>query len=373
MNREKGLLRLGCGHMNFFNSLYPWQREWSIRQRIDQAIADLKELGANAWRPWIHWGVVEPVIAQPLLRLSDITDERVEQYARDETKGWSDYDHLVRACSAAGIDLHLVIGGGYYFALPLFEHATSGLKFLPSVVGREHYLAHLYLHVRAVVRRYRGRIKLWQLENELNGAGETKTFAHWRLGRHWWNWSFLTDIMETLHQAVKTEDEQALVSHNFVTDFRRIPGLTHWKLDIKRWMHLVDIVGVDSYPDYLLGYWTRGAAVARIAAAAKEISSDKPVMILEAGYPTAPSYRGFSEERQVRYLEAAIPACFEAGADGYYYYNLVSPEGQMRWFQGETLFEKIEPYWGLVRGDGTRKRGFETFQKLCGQIITPPA
>jgi len=369
MNTQNGFIRIGFSHMNFFNSLYPWQRRWTIRQRLDRAITDMKEIGANAWRPWVHWCIVEPVIAQPLLRMQDVTDEMVEQYARGEGRFWSDYDYLVQACSEAGIELHLVVGGGYHFHLPYFEHMTSGMKFLPSVVGPEHYLAHLFLHVRAVVRRYREKVSLWQIENELNGAGETRTFVKWRHGKMWWDWSFLTAIMETLYRAVKMEDEKALVSHNFITDFRRLPGLLDWKEDIRRWKSFVDIIGVDSYPDYVLGYWSRGAEVAKKVATAKELIRDKPVMVLEAGYPTAPSYRGFSEQGQVRYIETAVEASIKAGAEGYYYYNLVSPEGQMRWFQGETLFEKIEPYWGLIRSDGTKKPGFEAFKKACKRVI----
>ena len=357
-------LRLGFSHMNFFHSLYPWERGWSVERRIDRAIADMRELGATAWRPWIHWRVVEPVVAQPLLaRKQDVTEALVEDYARDERHGWAAYDHLVNACAAAGIELHLVLGGGYHFALPAFEHATSGVLFLPSVVGRESYLAHLFLHARAVVRRYGDRVHLWQLENELNGAGETRTFVRWRLGAHWWSWSFLTAILDTLAEAVKTESATARVSHNFVTDIRLLPGI-HWKDDIRRWRDRLDVIGVDAYPDYVLGHGSRGASVARTTAAAVEIAGGKPVMILEAGYPTAPRYRGFSEERQVRYLERAIEASVRAGARGYYYYNLCSPEGRMHWFQGNTLFERIEPHWGLVRSDGSRKPGFEAIGRV---------
>lgn len=357
--------RLGFSHMNFFQSLYPWERAWTLTERLDRAISDLVELGANAWRPWIHWGVVEPVIAQPLLARREVTDQRVEDYARDESHGWAAYDHLVDACCAAGIELHLVLGGGYHFALPAFEHATSGMKFLPSVVGHEAYLAHLLLHTRAVVRRYRDRVSLWQLENELNGAGETRTFVRWRWGGSWWNWSFLTAILDTLHEAVKTESPAAQVSHNFVTDIRLLPGM-HWSRDIRRWRERLDIVGIDAYPDYVLGHWSRGAKVARTTEAAVEVSGGKPVMVLEAGYPTAPAYRGFSEAGQVEYLESAIESSLRCGARGYYYYNLCSPEGQMRWFQGETPFERVEPHWGLVRGDGSCKPGFDAIRRVYG-------
>lgn len=355
-------VRLGFSHMNFFHSLYPWNRGLAVQQRIDQAVAHLVELGANAWRPWIHWGVVEPVIAQPLLGRHEVTDQRVEDYARDENHGWAAYDHLVDACTAAGIELHLVLGGGYHFALPSFEHPTSGMKFIPSIVGREGYLAHLLLHARAVVRRYRDRVSLWQLENELNGAGETRTFVRWRLGGSWWSWSFLTAILDTLREAVKTESPTARVSHNFVTDIRLLPGM-HWTRDIARWRDRLDVIGIDAYPDYVLGHWSRGAKVARTTATALDVAAGKPVMVLEAGYPTAPAYRGFSEEGQVRYIERAIEATIRSGANGYYYYNLCSPEGRMRWFQGETLFERIEPYWGLVRCDGSRKPAFEALRR----------
>ena len=369
MNALDRHLHIGFSHMNFFNSLYPWERGLTDNERIDRAVADMRELGANAFRPWIHWSVVEPIVTPPLQRIEDVTEDMVAEYLGDERLNWEPYDHMLDACTKAGIELHIVLGGGYDFGLPTYAHAVSGLRFMPGVVGREHYLGRLYLHARAAVRRYRSDVKLWQLENELNAAGETKTFVKWRRGGMWWDWSFLTAVMRTLHRAVKEEDPRALVSHNFQTDYRRLPGLLDWKNDVKRWFDMVDIIGVDRYPDYMLGYWSRGKEVARTVAAAKDISAGKPVMVLEAGYPTAPAFRGFSDRGQVSYLETAVAPSIEAGADGFYYYNLVSPEGSMRWFQGETFFEKIEPHWGLTRSDGSRKPGFRAFQAVCSSLL----
>ena len=364
----KNAIRIGFSHMNFFNSLYPWERGWTSRDRIDRAVSDMREIGANAWRPQIHWGVVEPAVVRPFLRIEDVTDQMVEDYARDEGLGWSDYDYMVDACAAARIELHPVVGAAYHFQVPFIDHVTSGLRFLPSTAGRDHYLGRLFLHARGVVRRYRDRVGLWQIENELNAAGETKTFVRWRHGRMWWNWSFLTAVMQTLHRAVKTESQKALVSHNFQCDYRRVPGIWDWRRDVRRWAQAVDIVGVDRYPDYMIGRFSRGRAVARTVEAAKEVSGGKPVMIMEAGYPTAPSYRGFSEQGQVRYIESAIEASIDAGAEGFYYYNLVSPEGHLKWFQGNSFIEKIEPHWGLFRGDGSAKPGFEAFRAVCARM-----
>ena len=124
-------VRVGFSHMNYFHSPYPRRRDWMVRRRIDRAIADVKEPGANAWRRWIHWGVVEPVIVQPRLRMRDVTEQRVEDYARDERRGWSEYDYLVDACAAAAIEPHVVLGGAYHFALAAFDHA-------PPRRGRSH-------------------------------------------------------------------------------------------------------------------------------------------------------------------------------------------------------------------------------------------
>ena len=41
----------------------------------------------------------------------------------------------------------------------------------------------------------------------------------------------------------------------------------------------------------------------------------------------------------------------------------------MHRFPGKTLLEKIEPYWGLVRGDDSRKPAFESFKTAYRNVL----
>ncbi|MGZ6143466.1 MAG: hypothetical protein ACXWLM_09010, partial [Myxococcales bacterium] len=310
---------------------------------------DLQAAGAAWWRPPFVWSRIEPEI---------LAAEDVETYSR--LARWSEIDLLVDGAARAGIRLAVVLGCGYSVQLP----KTPAGRFLPDAAGRRRYLDRLSLHARAVVRRYRGRVAMYQLENELNIAGETGFFG-WRHGRAWWSRAFQDDVIRVLHDAVRAEDPQAETTHNISADIKPIPGIYSWKDDARRWAGLLDVIGIDAYPNYLLGWPNRAAVVAGKVRAALALGLGKPVVVLESGFPARPARRLFSEARQAAYYAALVPAVRAAGASGLFLYALTSPEQGIddpRWEGKGTRFpQEVERYWGVVRRDGSRRPAFESF------------
>ena len=354
----------GFSHCGFYDTWYPWSG-MSYEGRLARLVGDLVASGADSFRPQVHWHQVEPVLASELSGPGDVTEEMVRGYAAGEADiSWRLYDMLIDALVEAGIEPHVVIAAAYDFQVPCAQAGRSFARAVPDIIGRERYLGHAYLHARAVVRRYRGRVHVWQLENELNGAGETMLLARWRTGTSWLDFGFLTALIEVLSRAVRDEDATALTSHNFHTDARVISGVYDWRNDVRRWLPFLDIVGVDTYPNYIFGWPSRGRAVGKKVAQAMEVAEGRPVMVLESGYPVRPGHRGMSEGRQARYVRDAIRTAAEEGASGFYYYELCSTEGYpVHGPWSDRFFQSIEPWWGLVRKDDSKRPAWFEFQR----------
>ncbi len=358
---EEGLW--GFAHCGFFDTWYPWSHI-SYEERLLRLISDIKESGANSFRPQIHWHQVEPVMIEGVFSLDDATDDLIEAYSRGELDvHWEKYDLMVDELAKAGLEPHLVIAAAYTFQVPNAHIRGTFKRATPDNIGATRYIALAYLHARAAVRRYKGRVHIWQIENELNAAGETLLVARWRSGSAWLDWGFLTELIDALSLAVKQEDPSALRSHNFSLR----PLL--WRDDILRWRQFLDIIGIDPYPNYVFGFPERGKSVGGKVRDTVSLSAGKPVMVLESGYPVRPARRGYSEGRQAAYIRNAISSTFESGGRGFYYYEICSPEGfpvEGPW--SDKFFQSIEPWWGLVGKDDTKRPGFFQFKKTIGEI-----
>jgi len=354
----------GFSHCGFFDTWYPWMGA-PYGVRLERLVGDLVASGADSFRPQIHWHQVEPMLASAISRPEDVTEQLVDGYSRGGNGiNWELYDQMIDSLVASGIEPHIVVGAAYDFQVPSTTSGRAPGRAVPDNIGRESYLAHVYLHARAAVRRYRGRVHMWQLENELNGAGETMLVVRWRTGRSWLDTGFQTAIMDVLARAVREEDPTALTSHNFITDWKLIKGVYDWREDVRRWLSFIDIVGVDTYPNYVFGWPSRGRSVGKKVAQAVEISEGKPVMVLETGYPARPKHRGMSEGRQVEYARDAIGSAVEAGACGFYDYLICSPEGyptEGPW--SNRFFQSIEPWWGFIRCDDTKRPAWFAYVK----------
>ncbi len=352
----------GFAHCGFFDTWYPWSG-LPYEGKLARLISDLKESGANSFRPQIHWHQVEPVMIEGVYSIEDVTDDLVDAYAKGELDvSWGKYDQMVHSLVEARIEPHLVIAAGYSFQIPNALIRDSYRRGIPDFIGKERYIAQAFLHTRAAVRRYIGKVYIWQIENELNAAAETLILARWRSGSAWIDWGFLTQLVQTLSQAVKQENPQALCSHNFSLR----PFL--WRDDIQHWREFLDVIGIDPYPNYVFGFPQRGRSVGRFVKDAVAASEGKPVMVLESGYPVRPARRGYSESRQAAYIKDAIHSAVEAGVRGFYYYELCSHEGfpaEGPW--SDKFFQSIEPWWGLVRRDDTKRPGFYQFRASVEQ------
>ena len=354
----------GFSHCAFFDSWYPWSGG-TFDERLARLVNDLVDSGANSFRPHIHWRQVEPLLVADLGTPGEVTGALVEEYATGVNGvDWRRYDRMIDSLVDAGIEPHIVLGAAYDFQVPVLESGDGRTLAVPDNLGRDRYLAHAYLHARAAVRRYRDRVHLWQIENELNVAGETMLFFRWRSGRSWLDRGFLIALVETLARAVREEDPAALTSHNFHTDLRIVPGIYDWRKDVTRWLSFIDVVGVDSYPNYIFGWPSRGRVVGKAVRKAVEVSGGRPVMVLESGYPVRPRYRGFNEARQAEYARYALLSALEAGARGFYYYEMCSPEGypvEGPW--SDRFLQSVEPWWGMVRRDDSRRLAWLAYKK----------
>lgn len=350
-----------CYHLHL--SMLPFH-PGSFAERMDKACGMMKAAGATFFRPHIHWNRVEPFIEKPGLKVREVTEAMIEEYAAGEKKGvfWDETDLMVDKMLEHGIRPFLCLGAGYLHQLPMFESKGHVRPFNPSNVDRGAYLGRLYLHARAAVRRYKGRCRHWQLENELNEAGETAVVMGWRQGLKWFSKSLQLAIMDTLHRAVKEEDPAALTSHNVCgMEFKFIPYLYDWRNDLRQWNKYMDIIGFDPFPNYLSGEPIKiGKAVSQIVKEIKKVDSGKPVYILEDGYPVKPAGKGFSEEGQVTYYRELLKACAENGVDGLFIYCFSSQEGAPgnEWHRRKRMLD-VEDWWGVVRADGSTRPAYD--------------
>lgn len=345
---------LGFSHGAHYD-FYIW-RDLDIEGRIQQYAAGVLELGGGWFRPHPSWNDIENTINRQGLTLEGITNEMVEEYAfHDPDIDWSESDSVVQGFTDAGISLILVVNGAYDGHLPVFiTEDGEELLFSPDNAGTDYYLAAVSLHVRALVRRYRDRVRYWQIENELNVACETVLWG-WRSGEGWCDSDFLTSLMSVLSDAVHTEDQSACTTHNFHTDL-------HWLNDVREWEPFLDVIGIDAYPNYVRGEPVFGDLVGDRVRQTIDIANGKPVIVLESGYPTAPDRKGFSEEGQAIYIDTAIRSTFENGGVGFFYFTLVTNE------EGGQGIQNVEPYWGLFRRDGTKKHSWNAYISIGNEV-----
>jgi hypothetical protein len=331
-------------------TVYSWQTNWSYEERLTQLISDLNAINVSWVRIDVTWFEIEPYIYNHTL-VAEVTNEIVDAYIA--SKNWSKFDTCVSMLTAAGINIVFILGCGYIHNLPYIANTAERIS--PDTVGWDYYLGDIYLYARAVVRRYGGDVQYWQIENELNAAGPTALLFGWRtLDLAWWHPVFLETLIATLASAVKIEANLSgydmYTIHNFHTD---VPG---WSYYLTAWLDYLDIVGIDSYPNYLFGWPVLGETLglkvelASILATYYDNTTEswvtKPVWVIETGYPTAPAERAFNELRQAEYVESAALSALAAGADGFFIFTITSSEEVIYpWWEPQS----VEAHWGLIK------------------------
>ncbi len=380
-------------------------------------IGQMKDLGANSVHLNMAWKKVEPRILDASLTVEAVNGnpDLISNYQVD----WTAADNLINPMVDNGLVVVPWIGYGVTDNLPLIgdERAT------PDTLGREQYLGCIYRYARATVRRYRDRVHHWMIEGELNEAQLTSLFG-WRNGGAWASEAFLTELIATLHDAVRAEDPDAKIVIVFHTDIHEgihhdvrpgfingsmLAGAYHWTEWLEKWERYLDIVGINCYSNYYTADPIYGADIGDRVATAKSMVPDKPVIVFETAYPTAapgtilPDPVSFTEEKQAQYVGDAINSAIDSGAGGFFYFTLQS-RGMVGGYTDADLnalrvlgaafrdgdaeklidflmnnltyiqeglpgaLKKVEQGWGLIRDDGSKRPGFYVLQEIFSTI-----
>lgn len=396
------------------------ERMIGLSQTPATVVPIAQELGARYTRPTLAWREIEPTVSPLGLTVDEIRShpELVDDYIQGHT--WSSFDAEIGGMLAGGLIPVPIVGHGYVGALPRLA-AAPDQPADPDHLGRDEYLARIYLVARATVERYDHdghldapgdlRIAYWQTENELNQAFLTALWG-WRspslleaFGSAWQDWAYVTQILKTLRLAVKDADPTALTTLNFHTDISdelmQFLLQPTWLASIQQWRLEMDFLGMDAYPNYYRASPVAGAAVGERVARIQGESCGMPIVVVETGYPTGPAVEGFDEAQQAEYVQTAFDGAIAAGASGFFLFGTqtaetstveITPEDlanlalvadaydngdvgalvgflltNIDYIQSHFVYvlQAVEPFWGLVRADGSHKLAWDTYAAIA--------
>lgn len=306
--------------------------------KIKEAINETKKLGGRWFRMHLVWRDIEPNIEEPYFTTIDDIDgdpvdgDAVDDYLKKTKDRWLKYDEIVDYAYAKGINIVFILGTG--FVRPYNFLPNHGILPISVDFHENLYKASLYRHVRAAVRKYKNKVKLWQLENELNTAGNQANpilpLWYWRDGIRWTNFTFLKSLLQNMSQAVKEEDPCSKVYTNF-----HLLNMS----ELASWSEHLDIIGLDIYWDKIFidlfstiflscstdpNCWLVASPskddIKKNINDARQISGNKPVLLAEVGYNSF--YFEGLESEQADWVKRSTDAAIEAGAIGYFYWTI---------------------------------------------------
>lgn len=299
--------------------------------RATLALADvLSDAGADFVRCWFPWRFFEP---------RPVPLEGLDSLLESSYSSWPT-DNLVRTLTDRGIGVVPVVGCGYSRMLP------EGL----AVDRYEEYLRRIAVHTRLLVRRYRDRVRYWQIENEPDWW-EMHLAGGWRSGAVWVEGKFMPALLRTLNEAVHSEDVSAQTLVNLEGDAER--------LDPARYTPFCDILAFDFYPNYRSPSPINLSVFRRAEEAAR--STGRKTVIIETGYPSGPALLGYDETKQAEYVALA---CEEA-------HSLDGVVGLGIWRYIDTSwrsFPEQENHFGLFDSHGRPKRAWGSFVRAIREL-----
>jgi hypothetical protein len=305
----------------------------TIAGRAVVALADtLVGAGVDFVRCWFPWKYFEPFPA-PEASFDQLLQKSYPQWPLDD---------LVNTLTSRGVGVVPVIACGYQRMLP------QGLEPDPD---RDLYLKRVSIHTQLLVRHYRDRIKSWQIENEPNWWAEHEA-GGWRSGLAWVHeHGFRHELLQTLNDTVHREDPSANTIINLEAD-----GMT---FDPGPYSSYCNILGLDFYPNYKISHPINVKVLKEADQVAKKLS--KPVMISETGYPSGPSFLGYSADSQAKYV---TDACRSAHAlDG------VTGIGIWRYIDTSwRSFPPQENHFGLFDNRGSSKPAWIAYSQVIKEL-----
>jgi hypothetical protein len=129
------------------------------------------EMGGTHVRVYLHWKYIQrnlKVDSTMSVQKVEADPSLIDTWAKSADVNWHDHDRRVGNAMQAGLTMIGEVGEGTLQGLPLIDGSTTPAD--PKNIGKDIYLGYLYLTTRAIVRRFKDRISMWQIENELNGA-----------------------------------------------------------------------------------------------------------------------------------------------------------------------------------------------------------
>ena len=283
---------------------------------------EMKEAGISFVRAWFQWNFFEPKVSR---------------------EGQSNFsfplDDFVYYMNEAGIRIMGVIGNGYSRFLP------EGL----NLDDPSQYISRLSESSRQIVRHYKDKIDLWQIENEPNWWREHYS-TNWRKGGIWFKEGMRDSILGSLRNIVREESPNSKIVINLEADR---PD-TNWKF----YSSYCDILGLDFYPNYSHSS-PIDVSEFRLAEKVKN-DTGLPVFIAETGYPSGPSLFGYNETKQAEYV---TKACDEALA-------IDSINAICIWRYCDSYWRSFpiqENHFGLLTQDGREKAAWTAYTSKIRQ------
>jgi hypothetical protein len=341
----------------------PFMTGFSSAGNDPASVTEMVKVGATHVRRYIMWGSFEPQLhtLDTNLTLQALKDDPTNLiYAYGETLNWGYGDEQVRNTMAQNMTPIVELSEGTHYGLPRYNDTYAD----PSVIGIPLYLAYQYRFCRAAVHRYKTfGVTFYQIENELNEALLAGIDGQRLISLVWGNWTFLTELLTVLRDAVKDEDPSARVTMNFHTD---VPQVVHEILDlpgfyleaVTNWSYLLDVIALDAYPNMFvaspLGCSNVSDRVRLVMGLVK--SQGKSVFIMETGYPVnadnntaAPAALNFTVEAQAAYAAGTVDAVRNVGGAGILYFKFTESDGMQPPLGGYTsgdtsLFNEIREF-----------------------------
>lgn len=311
------------------------------------SVALMGDVGATHVRRYIMWGSFIPELSTLETNLSLTALKRdpealIYNWA-DANINWAYGDEQVDLLAAQNITAVVELSEGTHYGLPRYNGTYAD----PSIIGLDLYLAYQYRFCRAAVHRYKDKnVHLYQIENELNEAWLSGFYGQRLVTDVWKNWTFLTELLVTLKDAVKDEDPTAKVTMNFHTD---VPQMVHQILKfpgyytdaIASWQSVLDVIALDAYPNmYVASPIASGNVSSRVATALAVVNHTKEVFVMETGYPVNADDNqlrnvsmdwakalNFSTASQAAYISKVVGEVKDAGGAGLFYFKFTPTAG----------------------------------------------
>jgi hypothetical protein len=275
----------------------------------------------------------------------------------EQTEGsynWRPVDNLVTYAESASVELVILLSGyargAWSPAKPLYSSASPEAK----LQGYENFW-------REMARRYRGKIRYWQIENEVTS-------------KNFWDTS-LDDylvVLKTAYKTIKHEDpESRVLLAGFATDAVLPPQQVQFLLEQGR--DYFDILDVHIYKPAE----TMDMILAPFCKQMSQAGYERPVWITETGAPQPCIYRSETEpppEVQASEVVKRYTAALSAGVECVFWFYLGNsilpiPPDELIWkcFRPQQNSMQNFRHMALV-SNNERRLAFSTYQVMVSKL-----